>query len=112
MSSRRVLGLELGAFRAMSIGKRLGRKGDGKLAISLKDCCHMISRLKDWQASKETAYYFCDIVLPAAQFNQIIRAHWGIENRLHHVRDTRLNEDASRIRRNPGIFALLRSFAL
>jgi hypothetical protein len=28
------------------------------------------------------------------------------------VRDTRLNEDASRIRRNPGIFALLRSFAL
>ena len=72
----------------------------------------MISRLKDWQASKETAYYFCDIVLPAAQFNQIIRAHWGIENRLHHVRDTRLNEDASRIRRNPGIFALLCSFAL
>ncbi len=58
------------------------------------------------------AYYLCDIVLPAAQFNQIIRAHWGIENRLHHVRDTRLDEDASRILRNPGIFALLRSFAL
>jgi hypothetical protein len=28
------------------------------------------------------------------------------------VRDTRLDEDASRILRNPGIFALLRSFAL
>jgi hypothetical protein len=32
--------------------------------------------------------------------------------RVHHVRDTRLDEDATRIRCNPGIFAKLRSFAL
>jgi predicted transposase YbfD/YdcC len=50
--------------------------------------------------------------VPAARFNQLIRDHWGVENRVHHVRDTRLQEDASRIRRNPSIFALLRSFAL
>ena len=46
-----------------------------------------------------------------ARFNQSIRGHWGVENRTHYVRDTSLQEDASRIRRNPCIFALLRSFA-
>jgi hypothetical protein len=40
------------------------------------------------------------------------RAHWGIENRAHHVRDRLLGEDASRIRCHPGIFARIRSFAL
>ena len=39
-------------------------------------------------------------------------ATWGIENRNHHVRDRTLGEDASRIRRQPGIVARLRSFAL
>jgi len=29
----------------------------------------------------------------------------------HHVRDVTLREDASRIRKNPGIFARIRSFA-
>ena len=42
----------------------------------------------------------------------MVRAHWGIENRNHHVRDRILGEDASRIRRKPGIFARIRSFAL
>jgi len=37
---------------------------------------------------------------------------WSIENRLHDVRDVTLGEDASRIRRNTGLFALLRNFAL
>jgi predicted transposase YbfD/YdcC len=70
------------------------------------------TRLKDWQVSEETAYYLSDLREPAARFNQAIRGHWGVENRTHYVRDTSLQEDASRIRRNPCIFALLRSFAL
>jgi predicted transposase YbfD/YdcC len=70
------------------------------------------TRVKDWQVSEETAYYLCDLRLPAARFNHVIRGHWGVENRTHYVRDTRFQEDASRIRRNPSIFALLRSFAL
>jgi predicted transposase YbfD/YdcC len=40
-----------------------------------------------------------------------IRGHWGIENRSHHVRDVTMAEDASRIRKNPGILACIRSFA-
>jgi len=35
---------------------------------------------------------------------------WGIENKSHYTRDVTLHEDASRIRKNPGIVARLRSF--
>ena len=70
------------------------------------------TRRKGWIERQETAYYLSTVTLTAAQSAQIIRNHWGIENRLHYVRDVTLKEDASRIRRNPGIFALLRSFAL
>ena len=45
-------------------------------------------------------------------FARVIRGHWGVENRNHYVRDVTMREDASRIRRNPGIFARLRSFTL
>jgi predicted transposase YbfD/YdcC len=67
---------------------------------------------KRWMISEETAYYLSNLVLPAASFGSIIRGHWDIENRVHYVRDVTLGEDACRIRCNPAIFALLRSFAL
>ena len=70
------------------------------------------TRRKDWTARGETAYYLATQPLTAHQAAQLIRTHWQVENRLHYVRDVALGEDASRIRRNPGIFALLRSFAL
>lgn len=70
------------------------------------------TRKKDWEKSEETAYYLCDLELNAEAANKIVRNHWGVENRIHYVRDTRLCEDASRIRCNPSIFAILRSFAL
>jgi predicted transposase YbfD/YdcC len=40
-----------------------------------------------------------------------IRGHWHIENKLHYTRDVTFQQDQSRIRHNPGIFARLRSFA-
>lgn len=68
---------------------------------------------KDWDLRKEEpAYYLCTMTGTAQDLGQVIRDHWGIENRLHHVLDTALEEDACRIRRNPGILALLRHFAL
>lgn len=70
------------------------------------------TRKKAWVSREETAYYLCDLELSAEQANITIRNHWGVENRIHHVRDTRLKEDESRIRTNPSIFALLRSYAL
>jgi predicted transposase YbfD/YdcC len=83
-------------------------------------CAARITRLswcKDtrtglWQARRETAYYVSQIELTADEFGRAVRAHWGIENRAHHVRDRILGEDASRIRCHPGIFARIRSFAL
>jgi predicted transposase YbfD/YdcC len=58
------------------------------------------------------AYYLVTREASAETLAQTIRGHWGIENRLHHVLDVSLGEDACRIRKNPGIFAQLRHFAL
>src|SRR5689334_10533299 len=65
-----------------------------------------------WRPRREVAYYVSQVRLDAEGFGRAVRAHWGIENRDHHVRDRTLREDDSRIRRKPGIFARLRSFAL
>jgi predicted transposase YbfD/YdcC len=83
-------------------------------------CAARIARLtwrKDtrtglWRARREVGYYVSQMRLDAASFGRAVRAHWGIENRAHHVRDRIRREDDSRIRRKPGIFARLRSFAL
>ena len=83
-------------------------------------CAARITRLswcKDtrtglWRPRRDTAYYVSQIELTAERFGRAVRAHWGIENRSHHVRDRILGEDASRIRCHPGIFARIRSFAL
>src|SRR5690554_1508004 len=47
-----------------------------------------------------------------ATLAEVIRGHWEIENRLYYMLDTALGEDASRIRKNPGIFAHLRHLEL
>ena len=61
---------------------------------------------------QETAYYLSPVALSAADAAPAIRHHGGIENRSPYVWEVTLGEDASRIRRNPGIFAMLRRFAL
>lgn len=70
------------------------------------------TRTGTWKMRTETAYYIATEVQHAEVFAKRIRGHWGVENRNHYVRDVTLREDASRIRRNPGIFARLRSFTL
>lgn len=49
----------------------------------------------------------------AAHLGELIRAHWGIENRLHYVRDMTWGEDASRVRKgsSPEVLAALRNTA-
>lgn len=50
----------------------------------------------------------------AARLLALWRGHWGIENRVHHVRDVTFGEDASRIRTAsaPQILAAIRNVAL
>jgi predicted transposase YbfD/YdcC len=64
-----------------------------------------------WKTSDETSFYLSNRLIDANNAAFAIRKHWGIENKLHYTRDVTLSEDASRIRKNPGIFAKMRSFA-
>jgi len=65
-----------------------------------------------WATREEVGYYPCQTRHSAKVLGGAIRAHWGIENRAHYVRDVTLGEDASRIRTGPGIMARIRSVAL
>ena len=50
------------------------------------------------KTSSETAYYISSIRSNKASFfGKHIRNHWGIENRLHWVKDVCMNEDKSQI---------------
>ena len=64
-----------------------------------------------WRRSCENAFDLSNRPLDAAQAAKAVRQHWGIENKLHDTSDVTLCEDASRIRKNSGVFARLRSFA-
>lgn len=64
--------------------------------------------------SCEVAYYLTSLDrsrADAARLLELIRSHWGIENRLHHVRDTTFGEDASRVRSGsaPQVLAAFRN---
>ena len=50
----------------------------------------------------------------AARLLGLVRRHWGIENRLHYVRDVTLGEDACRVRSGsaPQFLACLRNAAM
>lgn len=43
---------------------------------------------------------------------RLIRAHWEIENRLHHTKDRSLGEDADRNRSGSAILSRIRSLAI
>ena len=87
---------------------------------TLVSCVARVSRLtyiKDtrsglWATREEVGYYPCQARHGAKVLGCAIRAHWGIENRAHYVRDVTLGEDASRIRTRPGVMARIRSAAL
>lgn len=67
---------------------------------------------KKWVTRKETSFYVSSIELVPSLAQDVIRNHWLIENSNHYVRDVSLEEDASRIRKNPDRMAKLRSFTL
>ena len=73
----------------------------------------LASRCQDRPLSNtsEVAYYVANSAVSACLAATAIRHHWNVENTLHYTRDVTFQEDQSRIRRNPGVFVRLRSFA-
>jgi predicted transposase YbfD/YdcC len=64
-----------------------------------------------WSSTAEVAYYVTNFRIAARPAAIAVRHHWHVENTLHYTRDVTFQEDQSRIRHNPGVFARLRSFA-
>jgi predicted transposase YbfD/YdcC len=64
--------------------------------------------------SSEVRYYLSSLPADAARLERAVRAHWGIENRLHWVLDVAFREDGSRVRTDhaPQNLAILRHLAL
>lgn len=50
-------------------------------------------RVANGKEQLQYRYYISSAELPAAQFASTVRAHWGIENRLHWVLDVTMRED-------------------
>ena len=66
------------------------------------------------KSSAETAYYLLSTALSPERFNEVVRPHWGVENRLHWRLDVVMNEDQDRTRmgNGPHNLAVLRHMAL
>ena len=75
-----------------------------------------VERIRETAAktTTETAYYLLSTALSPDRFNEVVRSHWGIENRLHWRLDVVMNEDQDRTRlgNGPNNLAVLRHMAL
>jgi predicted transposase YbfD/YdcC len=57
---------------------------------------------RNGNVSRERRYYLCSATLDAQTFARAVRAHWGIENRLHWVLDVVFHDDLARLRTGHG----------
>ena len=110
-------------------------KGHGRIEHRTVSLCTTLDNIPDWpglqtlirvesqrqfkkgghpRLETETRYYVAPFIESAEALAQRIRGYWGVENKVHYVRDVTQGEDASRIRMQPlpQIFAVARNFAL
>ncbi len=52
--------------------------------------------------ARERRYYLCSAKLDPEVFALAVRAHWGVENRLHWVLDVVFHDDLARLRTGAG----------
>ena len=66
------------------------------------------------KTTQETAYYLLSKALTGERFLEVVRSHWGVENRLHWRLDVVMNEDQQRNRldNGPNNLTVLRHMAL
>jgi hypothetical protein len=53
------------------------------------------------EVTSETRYYISSLSETAQEIAERIRGYWGVENKVHYVRDVTQGEDVSRIRTTP-----------
>ena len=110
-------------------------KGHGRIEHRVVSLCTTLDNIPEWPGLQtlirvesqrqfkkggyphletEMRYYVASFVESAEAFAQRIRGYWGVENKVHYVRDVTQGEDASRIRMHPlpQIFAVARNLAL
>jgi predicted transposase YbfD/YdcC len=66
------------------------------------------------QPYQQIAYYISSLSLEASDFAQGIRRHWGVENRLHWVKDVVFDEDSAQMIDGYAAanFSIIRSFVI
>ena len=64
--------------------------------------------------ARERRYYLCSAKLDPEVFALAVRAHWGVENRLHWVLDVVFHDDLARLRTGygPQNMAVIRHMAM
>ncbi len=69
---------------------------------------------RDGKTSISRRFYLCSAPLSARSFAAAVRAHWGIENRLHWVMDVVFHDDLMRLRteNGPANMAIFRHAAI
>ncbi len=109
-------------------------KGHGRREVRILISTTILNEYKDWpglaevfrltrertvagQTTTEVAYGITSLPRERADARRLLgltRRHWGIENRLHYIRDVTLGEDACRVRSGsaPQILAGVRNAAL
>lgn len=84
--------------------------------IGIKSIIKIVrSGVRSSKAYYEEHYLICSLLtLDAESIANWIRAHWGIENRLHYVKDVNMNEDNSRIKAGQGAenLSLIKNMAI
>jgi predicted transposase YbfD/YdcC len=110
-------------------------KGHGRIEKRHVSICQTLDGIRSWpglttviqvkserqvfthnviEVTSETRYYISSLRETAQEIAERIRGYWGVENKVHYVRDVTQGEDASRIRTTPlpQIFAIARNFTL
>ena len=110
-------------------------KGHGRIEKRTVSICRDLSHIRAWPGlntlirvdskrsiiyddmivdTYETRYYITSLLEDATSLAKRIRGYWGVEIKVHYVRDVTQGEDASRIRTTPlvGLFVQARNMAL
>ncbi len=98
--------------RRVCICKAKGNYPDwpGLNTIIRVDC----QRETKYKIEYSTRYYISNLTDSAIEFAKRIRGYWGVENKVHYVRDVTQGEDKSRMRTTPlpQFMAIARNLAI